>query len=563
MLRPYGMPAIRSRTTVFLIWQLPTAVMTTVVVIGLVGTGELDHPLRTAVLPLLLIVMASIGLLMLPWENWSPSRRIVIPIVDVVAILLLQLETVAEIPSVSLLNILPLVWLGFEFAWAGVGAAVVGAVVVGVYSYLEKPDPPSGTTEWLDILLLPLVAGVLVLVAQVVSNLLRRNQALLVRQTEQLGEALRASQDQVTVVRAVLETVDTAVWFYDADNRVSMSNSMAGRVAAAGGFHIDEAPYAGDQVRSGDRTTPIPLDGQIVPRALIDDQVSSHLEWWGPKGNQIGLVAGARRVRRDDGSILGTVVAAWDVTELVESLRVREEFLATVSHELRTPLTSIMGYLEVAQDALPSDSPVLATLGIVERNAQTLLDRISHLLVANAGTSADINPVRQEVTSVVSAVVERHRPAAERAHVQMRADLPEGVTGRIDASRFDQVVDNLVSNAIKYTPADGSVDVVLRNQDSGFELNITDTGVGMSDAERTQAFDRFYRSSGARESAAQGFGVGLSIVRDIVRAHGGEVMLYPAPGGGTRAIVSVPHHKIPSEDHPGRPRIWASDKPST
>ena len=542
MLRPHGTPTARSRRQVFLLWQLPTLLLCAVAVVGLTISGDADAWAVTLLLPAVLIAGATVATLLAPWADLPPQRRMLVPIVDVLAVLLLEVGAVDVVPSIALLAVLPLAWLGFEIAWAGVVAAGVGVVVVAAQAVLAGDSLPDDASEWLDVVLLPLVVVSLVVVTQFISDLLRRNQQLL--------------RDQLTIEQGVLDSVDTAVWFYDADDILRMRNQPAIRAAAAGGFSLERPPHTGEQMWTEDRCALIPAEEQLVPRALREERVGTQLQWWGPPGNQVALVAGARRLRRPDGVVLGTVVATWDVSELVESLRVREEFLATVSHELRTPLTSIMGYLEIAQDDLPSGSSVLPTLAVIERNARTLLDRISHLLVANAGTvEEDIEPVRQAVGPVVSAVVERHRPTAAAAEVELRADVPAGITGRIDAARFDQVVDNLVSNAIKYTPPGGAVDVVLVNQDGGFDLYVSDTGVGMSDVERRHAFDRFYRTTGARKSAAQGFGVGLSIVRDIVRAHRGEVSLEVAPGGGTRAVVSIPHHETVEEEPFGRPRI--------
>lgn len=536
-------------------WQAPTVVLTVFVVIGLWPEPAVEHRVLSLVAPLVILAAATIALLAVRWEEWGPRRRVLIPLTDVVALVLLEIGGVALIPAIALLLILPLVWLGFELAWAGVLAALASACVVTGYTYVSHGDWPDTRLKWVGTLLLPLVAMSLIVIAQVVSTMLRRNRDHLLQRTIELRSALQSTQDQVAVAQAVLDTVGAAVWFYGPDGEVRLGNELGETFARIGGFRLDQAPYSGEQVWSADRSGQIPPDGQLVPTALREERVASHLEWWGPAGRQVALVAGARRVRRDDGTALGTVVAAWDITDLVESLRVREEFLATVSHELRSPLTSIMGYLELAQDSLEPDSAAQAPLEVIARNAETLLGRISSLLVANQDLEAAVEPVCQDVSSTVAAVVQRHRPAAAAAGVGLDAHLPAGVDGRIDAAHFDQVVDNLISNAIKYTPAGGTVDVEVRCAADGFALVVTDTGVGMSDVERRQAFDRFYRTTSARDSAAQGIGVGLSIVRDIVRAHGGEIALEAAPGHGTVATVTIPHEPALADRLPGAPRV--------
>ncbi|GAB2456472.1 hypothetical protein GCM10027062_40870 [Nocardioides hungaricus] len=269
----------------------------------------------------------------------------------------------------------------------------------------------------------------------------------------------------------------------------------------------------------------------------------------GDRADQVAVVVSVRRVLREDGGLLGTVVAAWDVTELLESVRVREEFLATVSHELRTPLTSIIGYVEIAEDAVgEGDHSLRPTLEVIARNAETLLERISALLSASPTSELVLRREDADLTALVEQVVEEGQPAARATGLALSADAQGGVRARVDAARVKQVLENLVSNAIKYTP-DGSVIVGLAREAGAADgedvvLTVADTGPGMSEAERRRAFDRFYRTDAARGSAAGGIGIGLSIVSQIVTAHGGRVSLDLRSGGGTLATVRLPRSPV-------------------
>ncbi|WP_158647832.1 sensor histidine kinase [Nocardioides houyundeii] len=279
----------------------------------------------------------------------------------------------------------------------------------------------------------------------------------------------------------------------------------------------------------------------MLSRAKAGEDVPSQTYWLGPPEDQVAVTLSARQMHRRNGDRLGAVVVGWDVTASLEAVRVREEFLTTVSHELRTPLTAIMGYQELIVDELdPQDHRIGPMLAIAQRNAGVLLSRVSQLLQVSGADGPPIQPRPVDVAALVRDVVARHQGSASDAGIALTAEVQTPVTAHLDPDAWQQVVDHLVSNAIKYTPADGEIEVALECWDDALTLRVVDTGIGMSRAEQERAFEPFYRTTTARDRAIQGLGVGLSITRQIVEAHGGAVTLASLPDRGTGVTVRVP-----------------------
>ena len=233
---------------------------------------------------------------------------------------------------------------------------------------------------------------------------------------------------------------------------------------------------------------------------------------------------------------------------LQEGERLKDEFFALVSHELRTPLTSIIGYLELVRDDEQDLSPdARRFLEIVDRNATRLLRLVGDMLFvaqADAGRLAlEAAPV--DLDLVVTEAVEAARPAAARAGVALALSTGEALAPiRGDRDRLGQTLDNLISNALKFTPEGGRVEVALRSEDGGAVIEVSDTGMGVPDAEQQRLFERFFRSSSATSRAVPGAGLGLTIVKTIVEAHSGSVVLTSREGEGTSVRVELPFDRV-------------------
>jgi PAS domain S-box-containing protein len=227
----------------------------------------------------------------------------------------------------------------------------------------------------------------------------------------------------------------------------------------------------------------------------------------------------------------------------------KDQFFALVSHELRTPLTSIIGYLElVLEDDEDLADAHRRFLGVVDRNARRLLRLVGDLLFVahvEAGRLAlEVGEV--DLPTLTREAVEAARPHAEAKDLVLdaTADALPPMAG--DRDRLAQVLDNLVSNAVKFTPAGGSVNVRLAAYEDEAMIEVRDSGVGIPAAEQERLFERFYRASTATERAIPGVGLGLTIAKAIVEAHGGELDFDSVEGAGTTFRVRLPLTPPPS-----------------
>jgi signal transduction histidine kinase len=230
------------------------------------------------------------------------------------------------------------------------------------------------------------------------------------------------------------------------------------------------------------------------------------------------------------------------VDELEAANSMKDEFIALVSHELRTPLTSIRGYSELLHDENLKDEQH-GYVEVIERNASRLLSLVERLLLMAKIQSGALPLELGEVVlaDLIARSDEAAQPFAASKNITLEVHTEPGIAIEGDPVRLGQVIDNLVSNAIKYTPAAGIVSVTLTRSGDIATIAVADTGIGIPAAEQDQMFGRFFRTSTARDSGIQGSGLGLAITRGIVEAHGGTIDFESVEGKGTTFRVSLPH----------------------
>lgn len=241
---------------------------------------------------------------------------------------------------------------------------------------------------------------------------------------------------------------------------------------------------------------------------------------------------------------IGGHVALRRAEELARQLtRAKDDFLALVGHEIRTPLTSIVANAAMlGEDVAGLDEESRGMLGAVLRNATALRDVVDALLDL-AGLDSGCLPLavrRVDLASIVADAVEGMRERAAAAGVRLGAVAGAPVWLDGDVGRLRQVVDNLVGNAVAYSPPGGTVRVELRRVADTAELRVIDEGIGIPAAERDRLFDRFYRGSNVRHQGTPGNGLGLSLARTIVQRHGGTIRLSDRRPRGTVALVRLP-----------------------
>lgn len=263
------------------------------------------------------------------------------------------------------------------------------------------------------------------------------------------------------------------------------------------------------------------LRGKKKPSATVEHGIE-----------RMSLLVTARALQ-EDGELLGLMVLR-DVSELRRLELVRREFVSNVSHELRTPLTSIRALVETLE-AGALDEPDLAQdflsriIGEVDRLNALVEDLLDFARLEAGRVPLNLQPV--DIGEAIRIGADRLRPQIERArldlHIDIAPDLPEI---EVDTKRIEQVMINLVHNAIKFTPPDGAITVRVYQRKGNIVTEVQDTGVGIPHDEQARLFERFYKSDKARRS--EGTGLGLAIAKNIVLLHGGKIEVESEPGEG-------------------------------
>jgi signal transduction histidine kinase len=225
--------------------------------------------------------------------------------------------------------------------------------------------------------------------------------------------------------------------------------------------------------------------------------------------------------------------------------RRQRDFVATASHELRTPLTSILGYVELVLGARPDElhDEQRGHLQIVYRAGQRLLAIVGDLLTvdrADAG-AMDVRPQDTTAGALLAAAADAVAPACAAKGLTVTVEPScEPIAVRVDAQRMAQALGNIVGNAVKATPAPGEVRLAARVAGDRAELLVSDTGPGIARDELPHLFERFFRTDESMRAATPGTGLGLTIARSLVEAHGGTIAVESELGAGTTFVVSLP-----------------------
>lgn len=361
---------------------------------------------------------------------------------------------------------------------------------------------------------------------------------------ERLEAARAALEREHRTLEAIFEAVSVGLLLIGPDGHYERMNRRH-RETMSLPFpdgHAGEAGQLGHVYLPDGRTVMSPEEMPSY-RAVQGEEFTDYRYWVGrdPR-TRAAFSVSARQVRGPVGEQLGAALAYQEITDLVRALQVKDEFVSSVSHELRTPLTSVLGYLELLCEhgELPPD--VLDQLHVVRRNALRLQGLLSDLLLVGQVGEDRLVPqrTRSDLTVVVDQAVEAVLPVADERGVTVEVEAPEQCHALVDDRQLRQVLDNLLSNALKYGAPGGTVRVALVPVGDAVELAVTDDGIGVPEDERAQVFDRFFRGARAVEEHVPGTGLGLDIVSSIATAHGGTVDVQSAVGRGSTFRVRLP-----------------------
>lgn len=353
-------------------------------------------------------------------------------------------------------------------------------------------------------------------------------------ETENLQQELDSKSNELADLKASFEALlahlDNGVVLVDQQGNVLLSNSRVQNIFA---LSSDESQAA---------TLP-----SLLRHYQFVDLWRRAIQLGAPQSLSAEVLQSKRFVRasvyplRD--SLTGHALLLFeDVTELRRLETVRRDFVSNVSHELRTPLTSLKALTEsLRAGALDEPETARRFLGHIETEVDALSELVSELLELARTESQNVPLQREPVDpcEILSSGVDRLRLQAERANVSLTKSCQENMPNvSADAPRLEQVFVNLIHNAIKFTPAGGSIQVAAKLKGSAVEFSVSDTGIGINPEDQTRIFERFYKTDPARNKS--GTGLGLAIAKHLVEAHGGQIGVESEEGQGSRFYFTVP-----------------------
>jgi len=234
--------------------------------------------------------------------------------------------------------------------------------------------------------------------------------------------------------------------------------------------------------------------------------------------------------------------------QLRELDRLKDEFISLVSHELRTPLTSIIGYIALLRDERSKGLNADHFAEVIERNAQRLLRLVGDLLFLSRIQSGQLAMELRgtDLAAIAEQTVQEMRPEAQQKNISLALASSEVPQFAADPTRIAQLLGNLISNAVKFTPEGGQIEVGLGTDGDHAMLAVTDTGIGIPAADRERIFERFFRTAVATRQVIPGSGLGLTITKAIVDAHNGTITVDSQEGHGSTFTVRLPLLPVPA-----------------
>ena len=278
-----------------------------------------------------------------------------------------------------------------------------------------------------------------------------------------------------------------------------------------------------------------------VPEIMIDSQDAN--------GEYLSLRVRFALVRRESGFISGLVAVLHDTTEQEKEERERRLFVSNVSHELRTPLTSVKSYLEALDEGALSEpvAPDFIKVSLDETNRMMrMVTDLLHLSrIDNATSQLDVELINFTafITFILNRFDKMRGPDEEKKYELVRDYPITSVWIEIDTDKMTQVIDNILNNAIKYSPDGGKITVTMKTTDDQMILSISDQGLGIPKQDLPRIFDRFYRVDRARSRAQGGTGLGLSIAKEIIKQHNGFIWAKSEYGKGSTFTIVLPYDK--------------------
>jgi PAS domain S-box-containing protein len=345
---------------------------------------------------------------------------------------------------------------------------------------------------------------------------------------------------------AIVASSDDAIVSKDLNGRITSWNAAAERMFG----------WTADEVIGKSITLIIPADRQAEEEYVLSQirqgLIVDHFETVRQRkdGSTLSISVTISPIHAADGTVVGASKIARDITEqqrlrqaAEEASRLKDEFLATLSHELRTPLNTVIGYSAMLQKGMVDESQQSKAIEVIHRNAQVLTHLVGELLDTSRIVTGKISLITAptDLSSLARESVENIRPAVTAKGIALDVRIKPGVELIGDQDRLRQIVWNLLTNAVKFTPAGGRIEMQVWEEGSSAVIALRDTGIGFSAEALPHIFKRFWQAESGRGRELGGLGLGLTLAKYLTELHGGTIQA--ASGGegkGAEFRVTLP-----------------------
>lgn len=358
-----------------------------------------------------------------------------------------------------------------------------------------------------------------------------------------LSEVIRLTQENLEQeskrLHSILSYMTDGVLATNRRGQITMINDMAKR----------QLGVESDDALNQNILELLKIEDEYELRDLITQSPEMMIYSQNVNGEYISLRVRFALIRRESGFISGLVAVLHDTTEQEKEERERRLFVSNVSHELRTPLTSVKSYLEALDEGALSEpvAPDFIKVSLDETNRMMrMVTDLLHLSrIDNATSHLDVELIN--FTAFITFILNRFdkiRAQDEEKKYELVRDYPiTSVWIEIDTDKMTQVIDNILNNAIKYSPDGGKITVSMKTTDDQMILSISDQGLGIPKEDLPKIFDRFYRVDKARSRAQGGTGLGLAIAKEIIKQHNGFIWAKSEYGKGSTFTIVLPYDK--------------------
>jgi signal transduction histidine kinase len=493
-------------------------------------------------LGVLMMMILTTATIAVPWSRVPPRAVFVVPFLDAVAIGFMATATDLRF---GYLWAFPVMWIAMHASLIELGGVLMTVVSMGAIGVVLTSNSTAG---WLRVLVVFLSLGFVGMTAHLAMRQMRALRKLLRRQAQRLTVTLARRSDEERRTSEILNGVDIGVARISLSGRALTVNDAYARLYGLDSRAPDQ-PARSVEYRSM-RGMPIPYADRPFVRAGRGESFSEARVWlFTPAGEWRVLSITSKRLRASANEEAGMLLLVHDVTAVTFAEHDRQRLAAIASHEMKHPLTVMVGNAELALETEDLAPRTRERLERILSASERLVEMTSSMVNTSQTRLTERESFGEiDLGTIVLESVDSFRPTALANGVAIQTTIEGPLSTIADGFRMRQVVDNIVSNAIKYTPRKGSVTVEALSAEEGITLRVSDDGIGISQGDLRRISKPYFRAAAARE-VASGTGLGLGITREIVSGHGGTFDI-ESRGSGLGTTVTIRLPRVTADQEP-------------